>query len=59
MKAHPKLALILKLAASIWMVILAVCFFRDGDLSMGLLTAAAGITGLVLVGRDFTTRRGP
>ncbi len=59
MKLHPALALGLKLAGSICLLILAARFFVKSDPFMGLLGGAAGAAMLVLAGEDFVRRRRP
>jgi hypothetical protein len=57
MKRRQTLEILLGLGGGICFVILAARFFQRGDLTMGLLTGAAGIAFLVLAGQDFAKWR--
>lgn len=59
MKLHPALALGLKLAGSICLLILVARFFLQSDPFMRLLVGAAGVAMLVLAGEDVVRRRRP
>lgn len=59
MKLHPALALGLKLAGSICLLILAARFFLQNDPFMGLVVGVAGVAMLVLAREDFVRRRRP
>jgi len=57
MKRQQTLVVVLSLVGGICFLILAVHFFQRGDLTMGLLTGAAGIGLLVVARWDFTRLR--
>ena len=59
MKKQQMFLIVLNLAGGIWLLILAARFFQRGDLTMGLLTGAAGIALLVLARQDFARLRRP
>jgi hypothetical protein len=59
MKRRQTLEIELSLAGGILLLILAAHFFQRGDLTMALLTGAAGIASIVLARQDFTKLRRP
>jgi len=59
MKRRQTVEIVLSLTGGVLLLVLAVHFFQRGDLTMVLLTGAAGIASLVLAGQDFARLRRP
>ena len=59
MKRRRTLEVVLSLAGGILLLSLAAHFFQRGDLTMALLTGAAGIAALVLARQDLAKLRRP
>jgi hypothetical protein len=57
MKSRQTIKIVLSLAGGLLLLILAAHFFQRGDLTMALLTGAAGIASLVLARQDFAKLR--
>ena len=57
MKKRRTIEIVLSLSGGILLLGLAAYFFRRGDLTMALLTGAAGIASLVLARQDFARLR--
>ena len=57
MKRPRTIEIVLSLAGGVLLLVLAAYFFRRGDLTMALLTGAAGIASLVLARQDFARLR--
>ena len=59
MKRRRTVEIVLSLAGGVLLLVLAAYFFRRGDLTMALLSGAAGIASLVLARQDFARLRRP
>jgi hypothetical protein len=59
MKRRRTIEIVLSLAGGILLLSLAAHIFRRGDLTMALLTDAAGVASLVLARQDFARLRRP
>ena len=59
MKRRRTIEIVLSLAGGVLLLVLAAYLFRRGDLTMALLTGAAGIASLVLARQDFARLRRP
>jgi hypothetical protein len=59
MKRRQTVEIVLSLTGGVLLLVLAAYFFQQGDLTMALLTGAAGIASLVLARQDFARLRRP